>query len=155
MVTSSQWPLLIVGYFFFFFNVCDWMWVKSLSPVWLFVTPMDCSLPGSSVHGILQARILKWVAISFSRGSFLPRDRTPVSCIVGRCFTIWATREAPFPIKLRKCLLLACWEFLLWLAIRLCQMFFLNFLCDHLIFFVVDVMYYINWFLNIELFLPT
>ena len=49
---------------------------------------MDCSLPGSSVCGILQARILKWVAISFSRGSSPPRDRTQVSCIVGRCFTI-------------------------------------------------------------------
>ena len=54
--------------------------------------PMDCSLPGSLVHGIFQARILKWVAISFSRGSSWPRDRTQVSCIVGRHFTIWATR---------------------------------------------------------------
>ena len=48
--------------------------------------PMDCSLPGSSVHGIFQARVLEWVAISFSKGSFLPRDRTQVSCIVGRHF---------------------------------------------------------------------
>ena len=48
--------------------------------------PMDCSLPGSSVHGIFQARILEWVAISFSRGSSRPRDRTPVSHIVGRRF---------------------------------------------------------------------
>ena len=55
--------------------------------------PMDCSLPGSSVHGIFQARILEWVAIFFSRGSSWPRDRTRVSCIVGRRFTIWATRE--------------------------------------------------------------
>ena len=55
--------------------------------------PMDCSLPGSSVHGIFQARVLEWVAISFSRGSFWPRDWTWVSHIVGRCFTIWATRE--------------------------------------------------------------
>ena len=48
--------------------------------------PMDCSLPGSSVHGILQARILKWVAISFSRGFSWPRDQTQVSCIpcIGR-----------------------------------------------------------------------
>ena len=46
--------------------------------------PMDCSPPGSSVHGILQARILEWVAISFSRGSSQPRDRTWVSCIAGR-----------------------------------------------------------------------
>ena len=48
--------------------------------------PMDCSLPGSSVHGIFQARILEWVAISFSRGSSRPGDRTQVSCIVGRHF---------------------------------------------------------------------
>ena len=55
--------------------------------------PMDCSLPWSSVHGIFQARVLEWVAISFSRGSSQPRDRTWVSCIAVRCFTIWATRE--------------------------------------------------------------
>ena len=55
--------------------------------------PMDCSLPGSSIHGVFQARILEWVAISFSRGSFRPRDWTQVSHIVGRRFTIWATRE--------------------------------------------------------------
>ena len=56
--------------------------------------PMDCSPPGSSVHEILQARILEWVAIPFSRGSSQPRDQTWVSCIVGRFFTIWVTREA-------------------------------------------------------------
>ena len=55
--------------------------------------PMDCSLPGSSIHGIFQARVLEWVAVSFSRGSSPPRDQTQVSRIVGRCFTIWATRE--------------------------------------------------------------
>ena len=57
--------------------------------------PMDCSLPRSSVFGILQARILKWVAISYSRGSSQPRDQTRVSHIAGRFFTIWAIREAP------------------------------------------------------------
>ena len=57
--------------------------------------PMDCSLSGSSVHGIFQARVLEWVAISFSRGSSQPRNRTRVSCIAGRRFTVWATREAP------------------------------------------------------------
>ena len=56
---------------------------------------MDCSPPGSSIHGILQAIILEWVAISFSRGSSRPRDWTWVSCIAGRCFNLWATREAP------------------------------------------------------------
>ena len=56
--------------------------------------PMDCRLPGSSIHGILQARVLEWVAISFSRDSSRPRDQTRVSRIAGRRFTIWATREA-------------------------------------------------------------
>ena len=55
--------------------------------------PMDCSLPGSSAHGIFQTRVLEWVAISFSRGSSQPRDRTQVSCTAGRRFTVWATRE--------------------------------------------------------------
>ena len=55
--------------------------------------PVDCSLPGSSIDGILQARILEWVAISFSRGSSRPRDRTQVSYIAGRRFNLWATRE--------------------------------------------------------------
>ena len=58
--------------------------------------PMACSPPGSSVHGILQARILEWVAMSFSRGSSQPRDWTQVSHITGRFFTVWATGEAPF-----------------------------------------------------------
>ena len=53
--------------------------------------PMDCSLSGPSVHGILQARILEWVAIFFSRGSSQPRDWTQVSCIAGRFLTIWAS----------------------------------------------------------------
>ena len=57
--------------------------------------PMDYTWPGSSVHGILQARILEWVAIPFSRGSFQSRGRTWVSCTAGRLFTVWATREAP------------------------------------------------------------
>ena len=67
--------------------------VKSLSRVQL-CDPVDHSLPGFSVHGILQARILEWVAISFSRGSSQPRDQTRIPHIAGRCFTVWATREA-------------------------------------------------------------
>ena len=55
--------------------------------------PVDCNLQGSPAHGILQARILEWVAIPFSGGSSQPRDPTQVSCITGRVFTIWATRE--------------------------------------------------------------
>ena len=58
-------------------------------------SPMDHHPPGSSVHGILQARILHWVAIPFSRGSSWFRDQTWVSCIEGRLYTLWATREAP------------------------------------------------------------
>ena len=53
--------------------------------------PMDCSLPGSSVHRILQARILEWVAMPSSGGSSPPKDQTQVSCIAGEFFTVWAT----------------------------------------------------------------
>ena len=60
---------------------------------------MDCSPPGSCVHGILQARILEWVAISYSRGSSGPSDWTRVSLIVTKFFTMWATREACNTIK--------------------------------------------------------
>ena len=56
--------------------------------------PIDCSMPGSSVHGILQAGILEYVAISFSRESSQPRNWTQVSCIAGWFFTDWAMREA-------------------------------------------------------------
>ena len=56
---------------------------------------MDCSLPSSSVYRISQARILEWVTISFSRGSSYPRDQAQVSCIAGRFFTTWATKEVP------------------------------------------------------------
>ena len=64
--------------FFFFFHLV----VKSRPTLW---DSMDCSTPGSSVHGIFQARILEWVAISFSRGSSWPRDRT---CGSGRIFCL-------------------------------------------------------------------
>ena len=57
---------------------------------------MDCSLPGSSIHEIFQARILEWVAISYSRRSSQPRDWTRVSCIVGRLFIVWATKEVHY-----------------------------------------------------------
>ena len=55
--------------------------------------PMDCSLPGSSVCGISQARVLEWAAIPLSRGSSWPRDRTRLSSIAGRLLTIWTTRD--------------------------------------------------------------
>ena len=67
--------------------------MKSLSRVRpTLCDPVDCSPPGSSIHGILQARILEWVAISFSRGSSHPRDRTQVSRIAGRRFNLWAAK---------------------------------------------------------------
>ena len=67
--------------------------VKSLSCVRLFATHR-LEPTRSPVHGIFQARVLEWVAISFSKGSFRPRDRTQISRVVGRHFTVWATREA-------------------------------------------------------------
>ena len=57
--------------------------------------PIDYSLPGSSIHGIFHAKILEWVAISFSRRSSQPRDWIQVSHIVVRRFTVWATGEVP------------------------------------------------------------
>ena len=57
-------------------------------------SPINYSLPGSSVHGIFQARILEWIAISYSRGSSQLRNWTGVSCIAGGFFTNWAIREA-------------------------------------------------------------
>ena len=60
----------------------------------LFYDLMDSSIPDSSVYGVLQARILEWLAISFSRGSSRPKDQTWFSCLAGRWFTDWAMREA-------------------------------------------------------------
>ena len=56
---------------------------------------MDCKPPGSSVHGISQARTLEWGAIPFSRGSFWPRDWTQVSCVAGGFFTVWELPGKP------------------------------------------------------------
>ena len=60
---------------------------------------MNWSPPASSVHGILQAKILEWVGIPFSRGSFQPRDWNWVSCITGGFFTVWATRKAHLDVR--------------------------------------------------------
>ena len=81
--------------------------------------PMDCSLPGSSLHGILQARVLEWVAISFSRGSSWPRDWTQVSRIPGKRFNLWATREAHQYIILSN-LKYIFWPSLVVVWIRIC-----------------------------------
>ena len=67
------------------------MLVAQLCPI--LCNPVDCSLPTSSVRDILQARVLEWVAIPFSRGASWPRDWSQVSCIAGRFFTIRANRE--------------------------------------------------------------
>ena len=74
--------------------------------------PVDCSPPSSSVHEILQARILEWVAISFSRGSSRPRDQTQVSHIAGRRFSLCTTREAKSSkLVLPVCVLSRVWLF--------------------------------------------
>ena len=78
-------------------NLCQCTLKMKVLVSWSCVTlcdPMDCSLLGSSVHGILQARILGWVAIPFTRGSSRHRDQIRVSCITGSFFTNWATKEA-------------------------------------------------------------
>ena len=96
----SSWdhfPLLLISlyyYFFFIINECS-VFVALLCLALCDAT--DYSVPNSSVHVILQARILEWVAIPFSRESSPPRNQTQVSCIAGRFFTIWATREALKP----------------------------------------------------------
>ena len=93
-VNSSLWCLLqILDYLVAMASQLKW---KLLGRVQFFVTPWTVrSLLGSFVHVILQARMLEWVAILFSRGSFQTRDGTQVSRIAGRFFTIWATRETP------------------------------------------------------------
>ena len=93
--------------------------------------PMDCSLPGSSVQGILQARILEWVAIPFSRESSWPRDWPWVPSIASRFLTIWTTRKAPY-LQIFKC---ACVSMMFYsLLYLLGNIFFLNisFLFSHL-----------------------
>ena len=82
LIEWSKWMMnnlksLITRGFFFFFKNSGKCEVAPSCPT--LCNPVDCSLPGSSVHGILQARVLEWVAISFSRGSSWPRDQTEVS----------------------------------------------------------------------------
>ena len=85
-------------------------WASEVAQLYLlFCDPMDYSLPSTSIHGIFQARVLECVAISFPRGSSQPRDQTQVSCIAGRCFTVWVVRRnlpvkpssPPFSLKIR------------------------------------------------------
>ena len=88
------WVSCIAGGFFASWATRWWWFSLILKLCSTLCDPMDYSPPGSSVHGILQARILDGVAISFSRGSSRPRNRTQVSYIAGRFFTNWAMREA-------------------------------------------------------------
>ena len=71
------------------------MCMLSLYHVWLFATSWTIAHQAPLSTGILQARILEWVAVPSSRGSSQPRDQTQVSHIAGRDFTVWATREDP------------------------------------------------------------
>ena len=68
-----------------------WKWKLVTQSCPTLCDPMDCSPPGSSVHGILQARILEWAAISFSSGSSQPRDQTQVTRIAGRLY--WLSHQ--------------------------------------------------------------
>jgi len=70
---------------------------------------MDCSLAGSSVPGIFQARILDWVAISFSRGSSWPRDWTHISCIVGRFSATESLRKPKYKLDNQKNMTVVVW----------------------------------------------
>ena len=72
---------------------CSWSW--KMKVLVALCNPVDYSPPGSSFHGILQARILEWVAMPFSRGSSWSRDRIWDSCIASRFFTIWASGRKP------------------------------------------------------------
>ena len=94
------------NYLEFFFSGVAWLLVAPSCPT--LCDPMDCSPPGSSVHGILQARILEWVTTPFSMRFSQPRDHTWVSRITGRFFTIWAIRRLEIPIL-----------YALWLIVKL------------------------------------
>ena len=76
----------------------------TLSAQWCLTlcNPTDCSPPGSSDHGIFQARIIEWVAISSSRGSSRPRDQTYISCLVGRLFTPVPPGKSPSRLQFIK-----------------------------------------------------
>ena len=99
-------------------------WVAQSCPT--LCNHMDCSLPGSFIHGIFQARVLGWVAISFSRGSFQSEDWTQVSRIAGRHFTIWAANASQRARLFRElavlCILLSYWRwYIWWLSLIFCE----------------------------------
>ena len=96
--------------------------VQSLSGVWSFATPWTEACQASLIHEIAQARLMEWVAVSFSRGSSLPRDQTLISCFGRKILYCWVTREAPpFYISIRN-----VWEFQLFCVLDstwYCQVF--------------------------------
>ena len=125
-----------------------WCWVVLPCVWWWFrhkvmsnsCYPMGCSLPGSSVHGVLQTRILEWVAISFSRGSSQHRDWTQVSCIAGRFFTDLATREAHY-------------VFIYHLYIFFWNIYYLAYLNWAFLFFIYPIRFLLYmWFVNVACF---
>ena len=101
MILSTAQVLCLYNWLEQSLNECffEYLWLWKCESVSLLVAqlhltlwdPMDCSLPSSSVHEILQARILHWAAIPFSKGSSWPRNQTHISHTEGRFFTIWAT----------------------------------------------------------------
>ena len=107
--TTTKWSCLLL-FWLIFIVLCMKVWklirkdqhnlamhpcMLSLKSCSTLCNSMDCSPPGFSVHGILQAKILEWVAMPSSKGSSRPRE-TQVSGLAGRFFSIWATREAQF-----------------------------------------------------------
>ena len=142
----------------------DWTWLSNWTCTHKPIYISDCSLQVSSIHGMLQARILKWVAISFSRGSSWPRNQIHISCIAGIFFTVWAIREVHTHTHTNThthnilicievhalsvlwfCSSIFCCLFLLFAPSELCVsiycLFFLMYLYDHSHFFLI----YFNW----------
>ena len=105
--------------------------------------PMDCSPPGSSVHGLLQARMLEWVAMPSSRGSSHPRDWIQVSHIAGGFFTAWATREVTGARLLH---LLPGWKQLLFQETKMPIISRIKILLvSHWLTFIITVIISVNW----------
>ena len=92
MFTKVEIKYLECWFFLWILNSTKWSAVARSCPS--LCDPMDCSLAGSSVHGIFQAIVLEWIVISFSRGSSWPRGRTHVTCIGRQILYHWASREA-------------------------------------------------------------
>ena len=90
MLSSCCYSIAVVSFLSFPNTIC----CKTSNFYLTLCDPIDFSLSGSSVHGIVQASVLEWIAVPFSKGSSQPRDRTQVSRIAGRFLTIWTTREA-------------------------------------------------------------